>query len=165
MTITTKLTFEEYLKVMYAIAYKNWRIRFFTFIGLLIITSSVAVLFSKQVQKFPYSSLLMGLGLVFFTPVSLYFQLKKNYQANAALQQEATYTFTKEGVELKGKSFHSQLKWVNISKVVEQKGYFLLYQPNAIIMIVAKKELSDLEIKNFKQLLRGVNTIELKLIA
>ncbi len=32
-------------------------------------------------------------------------------------------------------------------------------------MIVAKKELSDLEIKNFKQLLRGVNTIELKLIA
>ncbi len=165
MIITTKLTFEEYLKLMYAVAYKNWRIRFFTFIGLLIITSSVAVLFSKQVQNFPYSSLLMGLGLVFFTPVSLYFQLKKNYQANAALQQGVTYTFTKEGVELKGESFNSQLKWIHISKVVEQKEYFLLYPPSSTVMIVAKKELSDLEIKNFKQLLRGVNTIKLKLIA
>ena len=165
MIITTKLTFEEYLKLMYAVAYKNWRIRFFTFIGLLIITSSVTVLFSKQVQNFPYSSLLMGLGLVFFTPVSLYFQLKKNYQTNTALQQQVAYGFTKEGVELKGESFHSQLKWIHISKVVEQKGYFLLYQPSSTVMIVAKKELSDLEIKNFKQLLRGVNTIELKLIA
>jgi hypothetical protein len=60
---------------------------------------------------------------------------------------------------------HSQLKWIHISKVVEQKEYFLLYPPSSTVMIVAKKELSDLEIKNFKQLLRGVNTIKLKLIA
>lgn len=165
MTITTNLTFEEYLKVMYAVAYKNWRVRFFTFIGLLILTSTIAVLFNKETKDFPYSSLIMGLGLAFSTPISLYFQLKKNYQANAALQQGVTYTFTKEGVELKGESFNSQLKWVNISKVVEQKEYFLLYPPSSTVMIVAKKELSDLEIKNFKQLLRGVNTIKLKLIA
>lgn len=164
MIITTKLTFEEYLKLMYAVAYKNWRIRFFTFIGLLIITSSVAVLFSKQVQNFPYSSLLMGLGLVFFTPVSLYFQLKKNYQANAALQQQVAYGFTKEGVELKGESFHSQFKWIHISKVVEQKGYFLLYQPNATVMIVAKKELSDSEINKCRTLLKGIPSLTTKLL-
>lgn len=164
MIITTKLTFEEYLKLMYAVAYKNWRIRFFTFIGLLIITSSVAVLFSKQVQNFPYSSLLMGLGLVFFTPVSLYFQLKKNYQANTALQQQVAYGFTKEGVELKGESVRSQFKWVNISKVVEQKGYFLLYQPNATVMIVAKKELSDSEINKCRTLLKGIPSLTTKLL-
>ena len=164
MIITTKLTFEEYLKVMYAIAYKNWRVRFFTFIGLLILTSTIVVLFNKETKDFPYSSLIMGLGLAFSTPISLYFQLKKNYQANAALQQGVTYTFTKEGVELKGESFNSQLKWIHISKVVEQKGYFLLYQPNATVMIVAKKELSDSEINKCRTLLKGIPSLTTKLL-
>lgn len=164
MTITTKLTFDEYLKLMYSIAYKNWRIRFFTFIGLLVITSSMAVLFTNQLKGFPYSSLVMGLGFVFFTPVSLYFQLKKNYQTNTALKEGVTYTFTQKNIDLKGEAFHSQFKWIHISKVVEQKEYFLLYQQNSTILIVSKKKLNKVEINQFRTLLKGISTLITKLM-
>ena len=149
--LTTKLSFEDFIKVNYHLLYRKLSMKFMTGFGLLLL---LMVTFSfNNFKEFPWFLLIFGLFLSVGQPVLVFFTAKKNYRSNGRISETINYEFDNENIQITGESFNSKLTWNKIYSVTENKDWILIWQSRQIANVVPKRDFKNGELQAFKDIL------------
>ncbi|UFH31494.1 YcxB family protein [Chryseobacterium sp. C-71] len=107
---------------------------------------------TKEIFK---SAALWFAAIIFFIIVRSYFRLKNAFYSNKKIQEEIIYTFTDEKVQTKGETFEGDFTWNTVFKVKETKNWFLIYQSKLTMNMVPKKDFSDRQISELRNMIKN----------
>ena len=149
---------------MYQLTYKKPAIIFITFIGIAMLTLSIAhFLGLYDAGGPPYYQLVFGLLVIGVLPFSVYRSANKNYNSNQRLTEVITYEFDHERVRIEGESFNSELTWPKTHKVLELKDWVLIYQNKLVANVIPKESFSSQQLTEFRQLVNSLTEVKSKL--
>ena len=151
--LTTKLSFNDFIKVSYHLTYRKFSMKFITGIGLLILLM-IPFLFN-HFKEFPWFLLIFGLFISIGQPVLIYFTAKKNYMSNGRISETINYEFDKESIQMTGESFNSKLTWDKIYSVTENKFWILIWQNRQSANVVPKRDFKNGELQIFKNIVNS----------
>ncbi len=147
MRITTRLSFPEYRKFVFAATYKRPTVIVYSIIGFVIFVFGFLALipgweiFSSNV----YMSFIMGLLLMGITPYFAFKTAKQHYDSNLRLQETIVYDVSDNGVIITGNSFSGEKSWDKVYKIQELKDWFMIYENNAIANLIPKSQMTTAE--------------------
>ena len=164
MIIETKIEFKQYPKLMYILTYRNPVVIVSTLFILTCIITTISVLLSLDIPL--NSSFILPQVFVFLVlglrPIMVYFNSKKNFAANARLQEKIRYEFTNDKIITTGESFSSERDWEKTNRIVELNNWILLYETRTIANLIPKEAFGD-KLNEFKTLVRSKPSIRQKL--
>ncbi len=146
ISVTTQITLKDYINVSYYTFYRKWTTISSTIMGLLMLFLSLTIL---ENDKF-FIPLVLGLFLVFFLPISMYFTLKKIYNSHNRLKEQVLYEFDEDNMTTTGQSFSSTLSLENLYSVTESKNYILVWTSSRVASIIPKRNFSGEQLQLFK---------------
>lgn len=147
------LTKEELQAVNFRLFYTKSGGILMTAVGILLLISYNIPLFSNGSSSI--IRLLLGLFLLVYPPVILYFKTQSGFEKDASLKKFLTYkiynnffTVTSEGIEHK-------ILWSDVVKVTELKSAFLIFVTKYIAQVIPKRVFDEDEekIRTFKSLI------------
>ncbi|AYN01669.1 YcxB family protein [Chryseobacterium sp. 3008163] len=152
ITIKTLITFKDFL---------NFNLK--NSLSRIIIFSLIIFLFfglnfynaendTKEIFK---SAALWFVAIIVFIIVRSYFRLKNAFYSNKKIQKEIIYTFTDEKVQTKGETFEGDFTWNTVFKVKETTDWFLIYQSKLTMNMVPKKDFSDGQISELRNMIKN----------
>lgn len=77
--------------------------------------------------------------IMIWIPIRTRQKIKKDFESNRTLQEEITYQFSNEKIVIIGETFHSEVSWTTIFKIIELKEWFMFYQGNNAVNLIPKK--------------------------
>ncbi len=164
MKIKTKLTFKEYLGLMFTLTYRNGWILFIAVIGILDLLFVCLYFIGLPIFKEPpVMPIILGLSFTFLLPVSIFLSAKKNFYSNARLQEEVEYEFYWNKMKTKGSSFNSEIEWKKSYKIVELKKWFLIYQSRQVANLIPKRSLDGSQLSELRNIFRNLVDVKVKL--
>ncbi|MDX1943482.1 MAG: YcxB family protein [Saprospiraceae bacterium] len=121
--------FQDYLRLMYQVAYRRWTYVIITILGAIQIPL-IAMMFIIPGSYNPNQLMSSFLLIVFafMMPLLLYFRSRAFYFGNVSFQQEIKATFSKDLIEFSGLKRNASLSWDRIQKVVETRDWLVFYQ-------------------------------------
>lgn len=156
MKIETQLDFKSYLKLMYTLTYRKpimIVITVFSFVLLLL-----AILYFLGLNflfdETPFFPLFLGFFIIVVLPTSIYFNARKNFTTHGLIKEKIIYEFTDEKITQNGETFHSEMEWTKIYKVVEMKNWILIYHNRQIANTIPKESFGE-NLMEFKNLVRS----------
>ncbi|MBK7873446.1 MAG: YcxB family protein [Saprospiraceae bacterium] len=143
------ISFQDYLRLMYQVAYRRWTYIIITILGAIQIPL-IAVMFIIPELYNPnqLTSSFLLIVFAFMMPLFLYFRTKTYYFGNISFQQEIKATFSKDIMEFSGLKRNASLSWDRIQKVVETRDWLVFYQTRYFFNFAPKnafKSPSDLD--------------------
>ncbi len=99
--------------------------------------------------------------IILVQPLVIYRTIKRNYESNNLLKETLEIEFTKKEIILKGESFYTELTWGKIYKVVELKGWFMIYQNSLSAILISRGSFKTKQIDEFKQILQSNSGLNL----
>lgn len=168
MKFSRRTTLTEYIKVAYAISYRNGVLRFSTILGLLMLLVTIIYLTGTAPGLFGddfnlWGEIFMTFLLLVGIPVSIYFSAKSNYFSTRRLQEQKEYEFFDETLRITGESFNSELNLNKAYKIEELNNWFLIYESKRTANFINKKELSSEQIEYLRSLFKRLKTVKIKL--
>ncbi|RYD75290.1 MAG: YcxB family protein [Sphingobacteriales bacterium] len=136
--IKTRISREDYIKLLLALAYRKPIIWMFTFIGLLSFVAVILNLLDIGLRDFPFMELIISIAILIVYPTIIYLRGKRSYERTPQLKEEITYRFTTEKMRVKTENTETQTSWNKVEKVQEHKKWILIYQENLITNIIPK---------------------------
>ncbi|HYM93796.1 MAG TPA: hypothetical protein VET23_06635 [Chitinophagaceae bacterium] len=126
MTVVVKVSFKEYVKLLYSLTYKKPMMKLILSVALaLLIWITGYYLHLLPVPKatfFQYSTLVL---ITIVQPLVIFSTIRKNYKSGSLLQEEVKMEFDANQIKLRGDSFYTELTWSKMYKVQELKSWFL----------------------------------------
>lgn len=164
MIITTKITFKEYVRLMFILTYRKPLTAFVTFLGVYSL-AAIVLFYSGYDSYFNEPSMIqimLMIVLLVLIPFSVYYNAKKLFASQARIQEEIIYEFTDDKIKLTGESFNVEQTWEKTYKVVELKSWVLIYQSKLVANIIPKKAFDD-KLEEFRSLVRSKTFLQQKL--
>jgi len=155
MKIITKIEFKDYL---------NWNIQMilrrpimlvFPIAISFILFNNIDLILSFDIFSVIY--VVVVLSIIIWMPIKTRQKIKKDFESNKTLQEEITYQFTNEKIEIIGETFHSEVSWTTVFKVNELKDWFLIYQGNNAVNLVPKKNFTRQQKQDLRNLITSHN--------
>lgn len=170
MKTTTKLTFKEYLRVVYLLTFKKRiYILIFAIFSLYFILGVLHFAINLDTPILKIDSPFQGIVLPFIVPslllLSIYFSAKKFYDSNKRIQEQISYSFIENKMIIEGESFTSESLLTQAHKIIEYKRFFLFYQSSLTFNILSKEQMTKSEILNLRSILNKVSGIPIKLLS
>ncbi len=145
------ITFADYLRLMFEIAYRRWTYIIVTLLG--IIQLPIILMMVVYPALYNQNSVNSAFMLIFFAllmPILLYFRSRAFYFGNTTFQNEIKVQFSKESIEFTDNKRTARISWDRIRKVVETKDWVIFYQTKYFFNFVPK---SAFDSKDFSKLL------------
>lgn len=145
------ITFADYLRLMFEIAYRRWTYIIVTLLG--IIQLPIILMMVVYPALYNQNSVNSAFMLIFFAllmPILLYFRSRAFYFGNTTFQNEIKVQFSKESIEFTDNKRTARISWDRIRKVVETKDWVIFYQTKYFFNFVPK---SAFDSKDFLKLL------------
>jgi len=164
MKIKTKVSFKEYVKLLYSLAYRKPIMRLL--IGVSVLTLLWIVLFYLHIFDLPKPIIYQYITLLLIAvvqPIVIYSTIWQNYHSSNHLRETLEMELTEEEIKITGESFYMEILWQKMFKIVEEPHWFLIYQNNLSAILIPKKELSSSEITDFKKILKQVPNVPVQL--
>lgn len=165
MKVKTKVTFREYIKLLYSLAYERAIMKLLVCVAILILLWIIfyyAGVFSlPKPIIYQYITLLL---IAVVQPTVIYITIRRNYNSSNHLRETLQMEITKKEIKIEGESFYLEVKWQKMFKIVEKPNWFLLYQNNLSAIIIPKNDLPANGINNFREILKGVENVPVDLI-
>lgn len=165
MKIKTKISFKQYVKLLYSLAYEKIGLRLlicFAFIILLWI-----IFYHTNILNLPkpliYQYITLGL-ISIVQPVLIFITIRSNYYSSNQLMETLIIELSKEDIKINGESYYMEIKWDKLFRIVEKQNWFLLYQNNLSAIIIPKKDMSENDINNFIKFINDTVDVPLKLL-
>lgn len=161
MKIQAKVTFRQYLKLLYRLTYEKPMMKFLIFVAIVIVVW-IAVYYLDLFALpepiiYQYITLIL---IVVVQPFVIFTTIRKNYYSSSHLREMLDMELTPKQIKIKGESFYMEILWTNIYKVVEKQNWFLVYQNNLSAIIIPKKDLSEAEKHTIREILKSANTVK-----
>lgn len=164
MIIKTKISFKAYCKLLFALTYKRTALKIIVGVGVAMIIWILGYyLHFLPVPKpeiYQYITLTL---IAVVQPITIYLLIRRNYNSNDNLGEQLEIKVTENEINIRGTSFYTELLWKNIFKVDEVTNYFLIYKNSLSVIIIAKKDLSKLEIAALKKILTNIRNVPVQL--
>ncbi len=160
MTINTKITEQDYTRLMFTITYRKPIMIFLSIIGLLNLTLGALVAAGVNIptgDMGAYPTLIFGLIITLVLPFSVYSSSKKAFAGHLRLHEQIAYTFNNEKIITAGESFNSELDWSKVFKIEELKQFFIIYQTPQAVNLIPKASLTGLQQNELRSILRSVS--------
>ena len=164
MKIKVQISFKEYICLMYSITYKK------PVMILLICVATVMLLwilaFHLEFFPVPEPTRYQYFTLVLITviqPLFIFNTLRRNYYSNNHLKETVEIEFTESEVIIAGHSFYTELLWKKLFKIVELKGWYLIYQNTLSAVLVPKKSLHPKQSQEIRAILRSISNVPVHL--
>jgi hypothetical protein len=102
-----------------------------------------------------YQYLTLGMIAV-VQPTVIYWTIKRNYESSNHLREPLEINANEKEINITGESFYTEIAWDKVYKIEEEKNWFLVYQNNLSAILISKKDLSEEQLKQFKEILRAI---------
>lgn len=89
--------------------------------------------------------------------MGIFTKIKNDFESNKSIQEEITYQFSNEKIEIIGESFHSEVSWATVFKVDELKDWFMIYQGNNAVNLIPKKNFTQQQKQDLRNLITSHN--------
>jgi len=158
MTIKTKVTFKEYAKLLFGLAYQRPIMKLLVGVAVLILLWILFYylnLFNLP-EPIIYQYLTLGL-IVLAQPIVIYTTIRTVYYSSNQISEPLEMQILPEEIKIHGESFYMDVKWEKIFKIIEKPDWFLIYQNSLSAIIIPKKALQESEIMNLKKILKEAN--------
>jgi hypothetical protein len=164
MMIKAHISFHEYLKLMFRLAYrKPVMIAIVTF-DLLMAAWIIAFYCGADSLPEPEYPQYMAIFLISVVqPIGIYISIRQNYESSSRLHERIEIELTPEKLIITGKSFYSEHTWKKEFRVLELNDWILVYENNFAATIIPKRLLKKREIEDFREFLEGIPHIQLRL--
>ncbi|MEO8117532.1 MAG: YcxB family protein [Bacteroidota bacterium] len=164
MIIKTKISFKEYCSLLFKLTYKRTVLKIIVCVGLAMIVWIPGYYFHLLPVPKPEIYQYITLTLIAVVqPISIYWLIKRNYDSNNHLGEELEIKVTSAEIYIRGNSFYTELIWKNIFKVDEETNYILIYQNSLSAIIISKKDMTQKEVQELKEILAGIPNVPVKL--
>jgi len=160
ITLTIKLSINDYIKANYHLVYRRWTFKFITGTGiflLLILLTSI-----DELTEFPWLPLGFGLFMTFGLPILLYFVAKRNYKSDGRISETIVYEFDSDNFLVEGESFNSKQSWNKVYSVTESKDWIVIWQNKQIGNFVPKRDFKEGELQKLKGMVRVHTNVKTK---
>lgn len=160
LVIKTKISFSEYLKILYRLAYRKPIMIF-----LVCLAFAIAIwiaFYSMNILNLPKPLFYQYLTLVLIIvvqPLVIYLTIRRNYYSSNHLREALEMEVTIRELKIKGESFYLELIWNKVFKIVENSKCFLIYQNNLSAIIILKKDLNISETNEIKDLFKSISNV------
>jgi len=164
MTIKTRISFKEYVKLLFRLTYKKPMMKVILCVALAMLTWIAGYYLHflplPQPTFYQYTTLFL---ITVAQPLVIYSTIWKNYHSGSHYKEPLEIEFLPKEIKMTGESFYTVLQWEKIYKVVELQDWFLIYQNSLSAIIIPKKSFPPGKIESFKQLLRSIPDLNLHL--
>lgn len=162
-----KVSFQDYMGLMFQLAYRRWTYIVITLLGALQIPLIIAMyIIPGAYQPGNLLSSFLLIVFAFLMPLLLYFRSRKYYLSNASFRQDIKATFTNEAIEFVGfgKRQSTRLTWDRIQKVLETRDWFVFYQTAYFFNFVPKKAFAaQKQLEQLDKIIRSKPNVKAKL--
>src|SRR5450432_649148 len=126
MKIKSKITFRQYLNLLFRLAYKKPVLK-------VIISVALAMLvwiagYYLHFFPVPKPEIYQFITLILITvvqPVVIYWTIKRNYDSSNHLGDQLEIELTQNEIKIQGESFYTSIKWKKVFKIDEQPDWLL----------------------------------------
>ncbi|HYE56167.1 MAG TPA: YcxB family protein [Chitinophagaceae bacterium] len=128
-TVRTTISQKEYTGIVMRKTFKNFFVILVTVSGIfMVVMSAIALIRGMKTESASTPVMQLGLGIFFsLLPVFTRLGAVRTYRSTPKLQQENEYTFTNEGIVIKGNTKDSTAAWSTIVKREELGNFILLF--------------------------------------
>ena len=165
MKLKTKITFNEFVKLLYTLAYQRPILKLL--VGVAVAILLWIVFYYLGIFHLPRPVIYQYITLVLIVvgqPAVLYVTIHNIYYSSNHLRETAEIELAKKKLTIAGESFYMELKWDRIFKVVEKKNWFLIYQNKLSAIIIPKKNLSKKDILELREIFTELEKIPVELL-
>lgn len=164
MTIKTTISYKEYAKLLFGLAYKSPLM--IVLVCLAAINASWMLCYHLDLLELPKPSMFQYFGLFLIAvvqPLGILFMIWRTYATSGHLKSELELDFNKEEIKMKAEGFSLEIFWSKIYKIVESKNWFVIYQNNLSAIIIPKKAFEQEELEDFRNILRTIKEVPVSL--
>lgn len=155
MKVKTKIEFRDYLSWNIQMILRKPIMLVFPIAITFILFNNIDLILSFDIFSLIY--VLVVLLIIIWTPIKTRQKIKNDFESNKSLQEEITYQFSNEKIEITGETFHSEVSWTTVFKVIELKDWFMIYQGNNAVNLVPKKNFTQQQKHELRNLISYLN--------
>ena len=150
-SITTRLTTNDYSKVLIIGFYKKPGFILVTILGLYLFTTVILDHFKiiNYYSDTPYFELFFGLFLL-LGPTLITAIAVRQFISNPSFRDDIKYTFGEKGMAVEGITFKSKFLWAHIIKQKEISNFLILYHTKKMGNFIDKTKLTAEQIQFIK---------------
>lgn len=104
----------------------------------------------------PFFPLFFGFVIIVVIPLSIYFNARKNFSTHGLIKEKIIYEFTDDKICHTGETFHYEMDWTKIYKIVEMKNWILIFQNRQIANTIPKESFGE-NLMEFRNLVKSKN--------
>ncbi len=160
MIVEAKISFKEYLKLSYQLAYTNPVMIMANCIGLIIVFGPM--IYSIPSEWTTFSQAVWALVIFVMLPLRIYRTCTVNFRSNERIKEKRSYEFTNDKIVVAGESFKSEYNWEKTYMVRELKNWILIYQSKTQAHILPKVAFGK-QLGEFRALVKSKPFIKQKL--
>jgi hypothetical protein len=160
MIIKTNVSFKEYAKLLFGLAYKRTIMRLL--LGLALLIMLWVVFYYLHVFNLPKPVIYQYITLILIVivqPTVIFILIRRNYKSSNHLQEALEMELTPIGIKITGVSFYMEIKWDKFFKIEEQSNWFLMYQNSLSAVIIHKKYIPENNIDTLREILKGIKNV------
>ncbi|WP_207431480.1 YcxB family protein [Sabulibacter ruber] len=155
ITLTTKLSEQDYIKVNFHFVFRKWKSKFILALGIFSLLSVLFLYLTDALTEVPWIGLIFGLYFTVGFPVQLYFAAKKAYKTHQRVSETIVYEFDRDMVRITGESFQSNFTWDKIHSLTENKDWVLIWTTPQVANVVPKRDFSPEQLRLFKEIAKA----------
>ena len=155
MKVITKIEFKDYLSWNIQMILRKPVMLVFPIAITFILFNNIDIILSYDIFSLIYIAIV--LLIIIWMPIRTRKKIKNDFESNKSIQEEITYQFSNEKIEIIGESFHSEVSWATVFKVDELKDWFMIYQGNNAVNLIPKKNFTQQQKKDLRNLITSHN--------
>lgn len=160
MNIKTKVSFKQYVTLLFSIAYKKTVLKLL--IGLAVLIALWIAFYYLDLFNLPepviYQYITLGL-IVVVQPTTIFLLIRRNYKSSNHLQEALEMEITPEEINITGISFYMEIKWEKFFKFVERSNWFVLYQNSLSAIIIHKTHIPENDMESLRKILKNTQNV------
>jgi hypothetical protein len=159
MKLKADVTFRQYLKLLFSLAYEKPVMRVLLALAGLVILWIVFhwlnLLNLPKPEIYQYITLLL---ILVIQPLGIFYMIRRNYYSSNLLKESLQMELSDNDVKITGETFYMEILWSKVYRVDERDKWFLIYLNNLSAILISKRELSDEKIDRIRNILKAVPT-------
>lgn len=165
MKIKTQVSFKEYAKLLFGLTYQRPIMKVLLGVATLLalwILFYYLGLFDLPLPIF-YQYITLGL-IILVQPFVIFTTIYTVYHSSNQICEPLEMELFAKEIKIHGNLFYMEVRWEKMFKIIEKRKWFIIYQNSLSAIIIAKKDMDEAEITEFRKILGGIEKVPVELL-
>jgi len=166
MKIKTRVTFREYVRLLFGLTYRRPIMMILVAVDLLLLLW--ILFYCLDIFNLPEPLIYQYATLILITvvqPTVVYTIIHRVYYSSNHICEPLEMEILPREIKIHGKSFYMEVRWDKMFKIVEKPKWFLIYHNSLSAIIIPKNDLRKSEVLEFKKILGKLENTRVELLA